>query len=98
MATKILEETRTTHTFDVPVDDHVAVQVGHALQDLPGVAARHVLRQRPVRLQLVLDGALNTTEGGQRQEEFREQVLLSPIWRWVGPYRRISQLLEISSL
>lgn len=45
-------------TFDVSVDDHVAVQVRDPLQDLPGVAARHVFRQRSVRLQLVLDGSL----------------------------------------
>lgn len=45
-------------TFDVSVDDHVAVQVGHAFQDLPAVAPRHLFRQRSVRLQLVLDGAL----------------------------------------
>lgn len=45
-------------TFDVPVDDHVAVQVGHPLQDLPGVAPRHIFRQGTVRLQLVLDGTL----------------------------------------
>lgn len=45
-------------TFDVSVDDHVTVQVGHPLQDLPGVAPRHVFRQRSVRLQLILDGAL----------------------------------------
>lgn len=47
-------------TFDVSVDDHVAVQVGHPLQDLPGVAPRHVFRQRSVRFQLVLNGALET--------------------------------------
>lgn len=47
-------------TFDVSVDDHVAVQIGHPLQDLPGVAPRHVFRQRSVRLQLVLNGALET--------------------------------------
>lgn len=45
-------------TFDVSVDDHVTVQVGHPFQDLPGVAPRHVFRQRSVRLQLVLNGAL----------------------------------------
>ena len=48
-------------TFDVSVHDHVAVQVGHALQDLTRVAPRHVFRQRSVRLQLVLDGALRST-------------------------------------
>lgn len=37
-------------TFDVSVDDHVTVQVGHPLQDLPGVTPRHVFRQRSVRL------------------------------------------------
>lgn len=49
-------------TFDVSVDDHVAVQVRDPLQDLPGVAARHVFRQRSVRLQLVLNGALRATK------------------------------------
>lgn len=47
-------------TFDVSVDDHVAVEVGHSLQDLMGVSTRHVFRQGPVRLQLVFDGALGT--------------------------------------
>lgn len=51
-------------TFDVSVDDHVAVQVGHPFQDLPGVAPRHVFRQRSVRLQLVLNGALGEQKGG----------------------------------
>jgi len=42
-------------TFDVPVYDHVAVQIGHALQDLSCVLPGHVFCQRPVGLQLVLD-------------------------------------------
>lgn len=37
-------------TFDVSVDDHVTVQVGHPFQDLAGVAPRHVFRQRSIRL------------------------------------------------
>lgn len=45
-------------TFNVSVDDHVAVQVGHSFQDLSGVFAGHVLRQRAVRLQLVFHRAL----------------------------------------
>lgn len=45
-------------TFDVPVDDHVAVQVGHAFQDLPRVLPGHVFRQGAVGLQLVFDGTL----------------------------------------
>lgn len=45
-------------TFDVPVDDHVAVQVGHAFQDLPRVLPGHIFRQRTVGLQLVLDRTL----------------------------------------
>lgn len=64
-------------TFDVSVDDHVAVQVGHPLQDLPGVAPRHVFRQRSVRLQLVLNGALgeNVRKGGNSLISFsRSQV------------------------
>lgn len=52
------QPTAVDFTFDVSVDDHVTVQVGHPLQDLPGVAPRHVFRQRSVRLQLVLNGAL----------------------------------------
>lgn len=35
-------------TLDVPVDNHVAVQVGHALQDLPGVFPGHTLRESSV--------------------------------------------------
>ena len=50
-------------TFDVPVDDHVAVEVEDALEDLPGVPPGHVLCQSTIRLQLVLDGALR----GRRQ-------------------------------
>lgn len=46
------------HTFDVPVDDHVAVQVGHAFQDLPRVLPGHIFRQCTVGLQLVFDGTL----------------------------------------
>lgn len=45
-------------TFDVPVDDHVAVQVGHAFQDLPRVLPGHIFRQCTVGLQLVFDGTL----------------------------------------
>lgn len=41
-------------TFDVSVHNHVAVQVGDALQDLPAVSPGHLLRQSPVGLQLVL--------------------------------------------
>lgn len=53
-----LQKTQGGLTFDVSVDDHVAVQVRHPLQDLPRVAPRHVFCQRAVRLQLVLNGAL----------------------------------------
>lgn len=45
-------------TFDVPMYDHVAVQVEDALEDLPRVPPGHVLSQGPVCLQLVLYGAL----------------------------------------
>lgn len=41
-------------TFDVSMHDHVAVQVGDSLQDLPAVSPGHLLRQSPVSLQLVL--------------------------------------------
>ena len=51
-------------TFDVSVHDHVAVQVGHSLEDLPGVSAGHLLRQSPVGFQLVLYRAL------RRQKEW----------------------------
>lgn len=64
-------------TFDVSVDDHVAVQVGHPLQDLAGVAPRHVFRQRSVRLQLVLNGALekqNVSFPGGADQRW-------PVWR-----------------
>lgn len=40
-------------TLDVPVNNHVAVQVGHSLQDLPGVFSGHTLCQSSVGLQLV---------------------------------------------
>ena len=62
-------------TFDVSVDDHVAVQVRDPLQDLPGVAARHVFRQRSVRLQLVLNGAL-------RAKKVRREPNLSHTSEW----------------
>lgn len=45
-------------TLDVSVYNHVAVQVRHALQDLSGVLARHVLSQGAVRFQLVFDRTL----------------------------------------
>lgn len=38
--------------------NHVAVQVGDSLQDLPAVSPGHLLRQGPVGLQLVLYRAL----------------------------------------
>lgn len=41
-------------TFNVPVDDHIAVQVEDSLQDLPGVLPRDVLGQSTVSFQLVL--------------------------------------------
>ncbi len=37
-------------TFDVPVHDHVAVQIGHALQDLSCVLPGHIFCQCPVGL------------------------------------------------
>lgn len=37
-------------TFDVSVDDHVAVQVAHTFQYLPRVFTRDVFRQSTVRL------------------------------------------------
>lgn len=37
-------------TFDVPVYDHVAVQIGHALQDLSCVLPGHIFCQCPVGL------------------------------------------------
>lgn len=40
-------------TLDVPVNNHVAVQVGHAFQYLPGVLPGHALCQSTVGLQLV---------------------------------------------
>lgn len=55
---------RTEHvrlTFNVSVDNHVAVKVGNPLQNLPGVAPCHVFRQRSIRLQLVFDRALIAT-------------------------------------
>lgn len=45
-------------TFDVSVYDHVAVQVGDSLEDLPGVPPRHLLCEGSVGFQLVLHGAL----------------------------------------
>lgn len=45
-------------TFDVPVYDHVAMEIVHPLQDLLGVFARQFLWQGPVCFQLVLYGAL----------------------------------------
>lgn len=45
-------------TLDVTMHDHVAVQVGHALQDLPCILAGHTLRQSSVGLQLVFYRAL----------------------------------------
>lgn len=50
-------------TFNVPVDDHVAVEVGHAFQDLPGVLPGHAFRQSSVGLQLVFDGTLEEPRG-----------------------------------
>lgn len=49
-------------TFDVPVDDHVAVQVGHALQNLSGILACHILCQSPISLQLVFDWTLRVKD------------------------------------
>lgn len=40
-------------TLDVPVNDHVAMQVRHAFQDLSGVFSGHTLRQSSIGLQLV---------------------------------------------
>ena len=45
-------------TFDVSVYNHVAVQVGHALQDLSRVLPGDVFRQRPVGLQLIFHRTL----------------------------------------
>ena len=42
-------------TFNVPVNNHVAMEIGHALQDLPGVLPGHILCQRSVGFQLVFD-------------------------------------------
>ena len=60
-------------TFDVPVDNHVAVEVEDTLEDLPGVPPGHVLRQSTIRLQLVLDGALRGR--GQRLSDRRTRAL-----------------------
>lgn len=37
-------------TFDISVDDHVAMEVEDSLQDLSGVSACHLLGQSTVRL------------------------------------------------
>lgn len=49
-------------TFDVSVDDHVAVQVAHTFQYLPRVFTRDVFRQSTVRLQLVFNWSLRKTK------------------------------------
>lgn len=45
-------------TFDVSVYNHVAVQVGDTLEDLPGVSPGHLLCEGSVGFQLVLYGTL----------------------------------------
>lgn len=45
-------------TFDVAVYNHVAVQVGDPLEDLPGVSPSHLLCEGSVGFQLVLYGTL----------------------------------------
>lgn len=61
-------------TLDVPVHDHVAVQVGDALEDLPRVFARDVLGERPVRLQLVLHRALPKNTGHECHRGDKAQI------------------------
>lgn len=56
-------------TFDVSVHNHVAVQVGDSLQDLPAVSPGHLLRQSPVSLQLVLDRPLKAKNKGTTLEK-----------------------------
>lgn len=64
-------------TFDVPVDNHVAVQVGHALQDLLGVLPGHVFRERPIGLQLVFHRALENASVRTNTS------LLGCMWIWM---------------
>lgn len=45
-------------TFDISVYNHVAVQVGDSLKDLPGVSPSHLLCEGSVGFQLVLHGTL----------------------------------------
>lgn len=49
-------------TFDVSVYNHVAVQVGDSLEDLPGVSPGHLLCEGSVGFQLVLYGALEHSQ------------------------------------
>lgn len=72
-------------TFDVPVDDHVAVQVGHPLQNLPCVAPRHVFRQGTVRLQLVLDGTLRRSKVLIMASHLLSVKLLVDVYILLGP-------------
>lgn len=46
------------NTFDVPVYNHVAVQIGHAFQYLPCVLAGDIFCQGPIGLQLIFDRTL----------------------------------------
>lgn len=57
---------RSLLTFNVPVDNHIAVQVEDSLQDLPGVLPSDVLRQSTVRFQLVLYRTLERGNIGQQ--------------------------------
>lgn len=50
-------------TFDVSVYNHVAVQVGDSLEDLPGVSPGHLLCEGSVGFQLVLHGTLEENSG-----------------------------------
>lgn len=56
MMFQYLQLNRTT--FDVPVYNHVAVQIGHAFQDLPCVLAGDIFCQGPIGLQLIFDRTL----------------------------------------
>lgn len=84
-------------TFDVSVYNHVAVQVGDSLEDLPGVSPGHLLRQGAVGFQLVLYWALGRWKwemSERRRGTGGEMFLWSSCWL----QRELILLLQLQNI